>query len=288
MLTDVVDYFTTMPDSHRIAVLVLSLFSFWLLEQRENWRLTYARRYHALTNAAFVTVSGLVQLVFGILLIKDLNWVADHHWGIAYTIPGMQSPVWHFIIVFLVLDFLEYVYHVFMHRYANLWKFHAIHHADPNVDVSTVLREHPGETAIRLTFLLLFVFISGATFWALMARQFLQIISNVTAHAHLRLPEKWDKALSYVFVTPNFHHVHHHVVQPYTDSNYGDVLTIWDRFFGTFRTLNVHELRFGLDTHPEPDSGATFGYLLQRPFIDLDEEQPVIACQTAIESEANS
>lgn len=272
MLHSVINYFATLPDSHRVVLLGITLLAFWVLENRQRWNLVYPRWRHALTNAQFTVVSGVVQFLIGILLIKELDWVDQHQWGLGQLFCWGDHPFLHFVIVFLLLDFLEYVYHVFMHRYANLWRFHAVHHADPHVDVSTVLREHPGETLIRLSFLLFFVLVSGTTFWALMARQVIQIVSNVVSHAHIRLSDKLDKILSFVLVTPNVHHVHHHLEQPYTDSNYGDVLTIWDRLFGTYRSMVVQDLHFGLDTHPEPIGGETFVNLLCQPFQEVNNK----------------
>lgn len=266
LLTALTTYFSHVPDSHRVAVLTLSVTLFWWLENRQGWQMNYPRWPHALTNAAFMLTGGLVQLLLGYLLLNALNWTNLHHWGLARHLPYANQPFVHFLASFLILDLLEYVYHLFMHRYTYLWRFHAVHHADPSVDVSTVLREHPGETFIRLTFLLFWVFISGVTFWALMARQFIQIVSNVAAHAHYRLPDRLDRVLSWVFITPNAHHVHHHESQPYTDSNYGDVLSIWDRLFGTFRQMKAEAIVFGLDTMPEPVQGVTFRQLLSQPF----------------------
>ncbi|GAB3927059.1 sterol desaturase family protein [Larkinella terrae] len=272
----VTQYFAHVPDSHRIGLLIFTIALFWHLENRQDWRLDFRRWRHALTNARFTLVDGLVQVFLGLLLLKELDWIDTHNWGLVRHLPFADNSFVHFMAVFLILDLLEYCYHVVMHRYGYLWRFHAVHHADPHVDVSTVLREHPGETFIRLTFLLLWVLVTGPAFWALMARQFIQIIANVAAHANYRLPESVDRVVSYVLVTPNVHHVHHHMEQPYTDSNYGDVLSIWDRLFGTYSTLAVDKIVFGLDTHPEPTDGASFNHLLLQPFQPgvADEEFP--------------
>jgi sterol desaturase/sphingolipid hydroxylase (fatty acid hydroxylase superfamily) len=282
-------YFTHLPDSHRIGLLTLSVTLFWWLENQQGWRMTYPRWPHALTNATFTLTGGLVQLLLGYSLLKALNWTSLHQWGLTRHMPFANQPLVHFLAAFLILDLLEYLYHRLMHRYAYLWRFHAVHHADPSVDVSTVLREHPGETFIRLTFLVLWVFVSGVTFWALMARQFVQIISNVAAHAHYRLPDRLDQVLSWVLITPNAHHVHHHESQPFTDSNYGDVLSIWDRVFGTFRKMNAEAIVFGLDSMPEPAGGATFLRLLGQPFrpAPADEYPDLQVSQTIADTNAS-
>ena len=99
-----------------------------------------------------------------------------------------------------------------------------------------------------------------------LARQFIQVISNVFAHANFRLPEKIDRMIGTVLITPNLHHVHHHYQQTYTDSNYGDVLSIWDHIFGTFRRLEASKVVFGVDTCMDTRENAVFKQLLIIPF----------------------
>ena len=144
--------------------------------------------------------------------------------------------------------------------------FHIVHHSDTVVDVSTTLREHPAENFIRLTFTLLWVFLSGAMLWVLVLRQIIQVVTTLFAHMNYHLPEKTDNVIGWVFITPNLHHVHHHYQQPYTDCNYGDVLSIWDRLFGTFQKLPAKNLVFGVDTHMKNEESSNFKSLLKIPF----------------------
>ena len=153
-----------------------------------------------------------------------------------------------------------------MHKVNGLWAFHSVHHSDNVVDVSTTLREHPGENIIRLSFTLLWVLLSGAVFWTLILRQIIQVFTTLFAHINYELPNKVDSLLGLVFITPNLHHVHHHYQKPYTDSNYGDVLSIWDRMFGTFKKLNSKELVYGLDTCMDKKENNNFKSLIKIPF----------------------
>lgn len=171
-----------------------------------------------------------------------------------------------FLTTFVLLDFGEYLYHVIMHKTKRLWMFHMVHHSDRTVDVSTTFREHPGENLIRNSFTLLWIFLIGAPFWALLLRQVIQIISNIFSHVNYRIPDRVDSLISWLFVTPNLHQVHHHFQQPYTDCNYGDVLTIWDRLFGTFCQLPSSEVVFGVDTCMEEKETSTYLLLLKMPF----------------------
>ncbi|WP_435357704.1 sterol desaturase family protein [Emticicia sp. SJ17W-69] len=261
----IIQYFNHVPDSHRVAVLFFAIFFTWNFENILAFHFNYSKWKHAFTNASFMLWDAPVQLLLGFLFNLLLVWNENHPFGIINHL-GIQNPVLLFIISFLLLDFFEYVYHVIMHKFHAFWLFHLVHHSDQNLDVSTTLREHPIETSIRLSFTLLWVFLSGVSFWMLMARQFIQIISNVTAHANLRLSERNDNFLSYFLVTPNMHQVHHHYVLPYTDSNYGDVLSIWDRLFGTFRKMKYEDLVFGVDKEMDKEKLKEFSCLLSMPF----------------------
>ncbi|PLK42130.1 sterol desaturase family protein [Emticicia sp. TH156] len=261
-----INYFSTAPDWHRVLILTSSIFLFWNIENFSGFTLNYRKWKHALTNAFFALPAIPVQLLLGFILLKAIDFDKENHFGLMNWLPTINNQFYVFLITFVVLDFCEYAYHVLMHHVKTLWKFHLVHHSDSVVDVSTTLREHPGETFIRLSFLVIWVFLTGTLFWVLIFRQFIQIVSNVFAHSNFRLPGKIDKIAGWVFITPNLHHVHHHYQLPYTDSNYGDVLSIWDRLFGTFRELDAKETVFGVDTHMAVEENSDIKNLILMPF----------------------
>ena len=238
----------------------------WNIELLAGLNVNYKKWKHAVVNAGFIFSNFPLQVLVGITFAATMQWTARHHFGLFYHIPFLKNNLWLFIATFIFLDFGEYIYHVVMHKIKRLWMFHVVHHSDLHLDTSTSLREHPGENFIRNCFTLLWVFISGTVFWALVLRQIIQIASNVFAHVNYRLPEKVDKVAGILFITPNLHHVHHHYAQPYTDCNYGDVLSIWDHLFGTFKRLHPSKIIFGVDTFmDEPDKRKYF-HLLKLPF----------------------
>jgi sterol desaturase/sphingolipid hydroxylase (fatty acid hydroxylase superfamily) len=110
-------------------------------------------------------------------------------------------------------------------------------------------RHHPGESIIRFTFTTLGVLIVGSPMWMIFLYQTLSVIATQFNHANIALPKKWDTIMSYLIVSPDMHKVHHHYKLPYTDSNYGNIFSVWDRLFGTFRTLPKEEIVYGIDTH---------------------------------------
>ena len=158
-----------------------------------------------------------------------------------------------------------------MHKQKFLWRFHLIHHSDTNVDVTTGLRHHPGDSLLRGVFFLLLIALSGAPMYAVMIYQTLVVIATAFTHANIRLPLTIDRALSFVLISPNMHKVHHHWKQPYTDTNYGAVFSIWDRLFGTFSTLNIEEVRYGLDRYYPAEKDEEVITLLKKPFLPQEE-----------------
>lgn len=265
-MNNIVNYFSHVPDSHRVILLAVCLVIFGNIELLFSYKISNNKIKHILNNMLFMLPAAPIQFVIGLLVVITIKYTSTHHLGILNNLPFETNYLSSFIIGFILLDFFEYVYHVVMHKVKRLWMFHLVHHSDRELTVSTTLREHPIETGLRLLFLVVWVFISGISFWALLFRQFIQIASNVFVHANFRINEKMDKVVATLFVTPNMHQVHHHFEQPFTDKNYGDVLSIWDRFFGTYKTANASELEFGVDTYFDRKENANFVRLLKIPF----------------------
>lgn len=255
-------------NGHQVQLWIfIVLFVFiWNIENLAGVLFNYKKWKHAFSNAPFIVTSIPGQLLLGLAFIKTIEWTTQHQFGILYLLPENVSTVWVFIASFVLLDLGEYGYHVIMHKVKRLWMFHAVHHSDSVVDVSTTLREHPGENIVRLSFTLLWVFITGTAFWMLMLRQVIQAMTTLFAHMNYRLPEKLDTIISIIFITPNLHQVHHHYKQPYTDCNYGDVLSIWDRMFGTLKRMPADQLVFGVDTYMGKKETTHFISLVKIPF----------------------
>ncbi len=238
----------------------------WNIENIAGVLFNYKKWKHAFINAPFIFTNIPGQLLLGMAFAKTIEWTSLHHFGFLNYLPLKHSSFLIFITTFVFLDLGEYIYHLIMHKVKRLWMFHVVHHSDTVVDVSTTLREHPGENIIRLSFTLLWVFLSGAVFWAILLRQIIQVFTTLFAHINYRLPERLDRIIGWIFITPNLHQVHHHYKQPYTDSNFGDVLSIWDRLFGTFKRMPLEDLIFGVDTHMQKEDNGNFKTLFKIPF----------------------
>jgi sterol desaturase/sphingolipid hydroxylase (fatty acid hydroxylase superfamily) len=141
--------------------------------------------------------------------------------GIAATIVG--------------LDLLSYLWHRANHELSFLWRFHRVHHADPDYHVSTALRFHPGELLLALPVRLGAIVLLGAPPEAVVAFEAIFGIANVLEHGNFDLPRRLEQALETVLVTPALHRRHHSTERIERDSNYGTILCLWDRVARTLR-----------------------------------------------------
>lgn len=267
-MNQIVHFFTAISDNQRLLFSFICVLLFWNIETIAAFRDNARRWSHTLHNILYILPGGLIQFLMGFMFLKTIEIGQTHHWGLLFNLGITQS--WAiFIVSFLLLDFCEYVYHVLTHKIPLFWRFHLVHHCDTLVDVTTTLREHPGETVLRLFFTTLWVGLTGTPLWAYFFRQIFQITFNFWVHSNFHLPKKLDYYLGFVFNTPNLHHIHHHHKQPFTDSNYADVLIIWDRLFGTFQRIEDEKLVYGLDQYPGIEQTWRFDSSLVLPFKPL-------------------
>ena len=273
MWHDIIDHFSTLEKRpfERMAFLVGGLLIFWIIEGAiPLLPLTYKKNKlrHASVNFGFTVIHLIIHTLLAILIVLLADWCAKQSFGIVYWTRA--NVLFTVIIGVLALDFSSWLVHLIMHKVRPLWRFHLIHHSDNNVDVTTGLRHHPGDSLLRGIFFLLLIFISGAPMYAVMIYQTLIVLSTAFTHANISLPRQLDRVLSFILVSPNMHKVHHHWKQPYTDSNYGAVFSIWDRLFGTYNHLEPREIRYGLDRYYPNEKDEDFVMLLKKPFQKLD------------------
>ena len=270
MPANIIQYFQTLEQHpvQRMAFLVGGLLFFWIIEGAiPLLPMTYKRNKlrHAGVNFAFTTIHLIIHTFLAILIVKLSDWCRSNEFGLVYlSNAGIGLTI---LISFLVLDFFGgWLVHIVQHKVPLFWRFHVIHHADNNVDVTTGLRHHPVESIFRGLFFFIGILVSGAPMYAVMIFQTILVFATAFTHANISLPSWLDKSLSYILVSPNMHKVHHHWKQPYTDSNYGAVLSIWDRLFGTFKVLTPSGIRYGLDKYYPNEHDEDFGKLLKSPF----------------------
>ncbi len=261
------NYFETIPSSHRSIILVGGLTLFWLIEGAVPlFNFKYKKWRHALPNLFFTLTTIIVNFALAFLLLKSADWVVANEFGIINWIPNL--PLWLYVVLgILLMDFIgAYLPHYVEHKVKPLWMVHLVHHSDHNVDTTTANRHHPLESVIRFTFTLMGVFIIGTPIAIVMLYQSMSLVSTQFNHANIKLPKKVDDIISYVLVSPDMHKVHHHYVLPYTDSNYGNIFSIWDRLFGTFMKFDREKLVYGVDVFPDEVKNNNIAELLKQPF----------------------
>jgi sterol desaturase/sphingolipid hydroxylase (fatty acid hydroxylase superfamily) len=268
------EYFSTLEQRplERMGLLVGSMLLLWVIEGAIpllSLRYKKTKLRHAATNLTFTLFHLLIHTGLAIIIISLSDWCYHNQFGIVYwTNAGIFATI---LISFLTLDFFGgWLVHIVEHKVKFLWRFHVVHHADNNVDVTTGLRHHPVESVVRGIFFFMGIILSGAPVYAVMIFQTLLIIATQITHANISLPKWLDNMTSYIVVSPNMHKVHHHWKQPYTDSNYGGILSIWDRLLGTFMKLDPKEIRYGLDRYYPNEKDEDFATLMKKPFQKLD------------------
>ena len=278
MWRQIVNYFQNLEERpvERMAIIVCGLLILWTIEGaipllNNNYKKTKVR--HGAINFSFTVIHLVLHTGFAVLIILISDWCRHYQFGIVYWTHA--STFFTILIGFLVLDFFGgWLVHIVEHKIKWMWRFHLVHHADNNVDVTTALRHHPIESIIRGIFFMAGVLVSGAPMYAVMIFQTLLVLVAQFTHANISLPRWLDKGLSFILVSPNMHKVHHHWQQPYTDSNYGAVLSIWDRMFGTYEKLDPSQIRYGLDRYYPNEKDEDFLYLMKKPFQKLDQPAP--------------
>lgn len=250
----------------RFAVGATTLVALTILERRFPLRRQRHRANRRLVvNLAVGTVAfACVAVVYGVVVLAAVDWSADHGTGL---VRWLALPDWVAAPVTLVLlDYTLWIWHWLNHRVALLWRFHAAHHADLDMDASTALRFHPGELLLSLPFRAVQVVLIGATLWPLFVWEGLVLVLTQFHHSNLRISERADRLLSQVIITPRLHGIHHSRRPAELHANFGTLLSLWD-WLHRVRVTNVTQdsLDIGLPRQADPHALGVAESLL-RPF----------------------
>ena len=258
-------FFENMTSLQKLAWVFICLGISWLLESGLPLaRMTYKKWKHAGVNLLFLGTSLLINVAFTALTAGVFLWLDTNHFGLLNLV---EWPVWvELLLAIMALDFIaQYVAHYLLHTYKWMWKFHIVHHSDTHVDATTGTRHHPGDYLIREVFALLAVIIMGMPFAFYVVYRILSILFTYLTHANLNLPRWLDKTIGLVFISPNMHKFHHHFERPWTDSNFGNIFSLWDRLFGTLVYDDPHKIKYGLDVL-DPATDENVLYQFKIPF----------------------
>jgi sterol desaturase/sphingolipid hydroxylase (fatty acid hydroxylase superfamily) len=241
---------------------------FFTLEQVVSTQFKYSKRsQHLFNNFLFFIAFFIGNIVWVTVLVFSIERLNKNEIGLFYLV---ELPLWlKLILGVAMIDLVTYWFHRMAHRVPLVWRFHRVHHSDTSMDSSTYFRGHPFElffwfgTSNIIAAGLFGLNLMNLGLYFLVATPFF-----IIEHTNVRFPKWIDKTFGLVFTTPNLHKVHHEKDQHYTDSNYADILILWDRLFGTYKYKPAEELDIGLEEFKD-DKKQTFWYLFISPFINI-------------------
>lgn len=215
-------------------VAVLLLMTVWeLLAPRRG--LTVRKGPRWASNLGLVIVNTLCARVLIPLTAVSAAFVAQsHYWGVLHQV-GWPNSV-EVVIAVIALDFAIYLQHVMFHAVPLFWRLHMVHHADLDFDVTTGLRFHTIEILLSGVIKLAAVVVIGPAPAAVVLFEVLLNATSMFNHSNVRMPQRLDRLLRLVVVTPEMHRVHHSIIRQETNSNFGFNLPWWDRLLGTYRS----------------------------------------------------
>ncbi len=264
----------TLPRSRGEDIVFVSFFltiaGLALLETRAAMRTQGVDRRHRWpTNAAMTALNIVVMGAIPLSGLAMADLARDRGWGLLNAFA--PDPWLGIAASFLVCSLQSWALHLAMHKVPLLWRMHRVHHSDTHLDVSTTVRFHPLELALQAPVGAVMILALGAPPAAVLLYGIFDALVNAFSHANLRLPDRLDRGLGWVIVTPHLHRVHHSPDQPETDSNFGATLPHWDRLFGTFRCKTPEALaaqEIGL--HEMQDRrGSSLVWALTLPFRSI-------------------
>jgi len=224
--------------------------------------------------------------------LAAMGWavvVETHGWG---ALNLLHVNIWLAVpISVLTIDLAHYLRHLWLHRNAWLWRIHITHHSDLEYDFTTGLRFHPLDALFSLLVVMAVVVLLGAPALAVVIAELLSTTIVLVEHSNMRLPQRLDRVLRHIVVTPDMHRVHHSRAEGDTGHNLATVFSVWDRLFGTYReypTSATAGLVIGLAEFDDRKH-LRLDWMLAQPFLPaheqahetLDESSKALSCDTA-------
>lgn len=259
-----------------IAAIVLALL--WTLEAIIPF--LPDRRDRVKHSARNITIGAFNAVILAVLYAPILflltDWTANNNFGLLHL---FDFPIWvSVILAILFQDAWMYAWHRANHQISFLWRFHKVHHSDPEMDASTAVRFHTGEILISAVLRLGVIAILGLSLWQVLLYDLLIIPVILFHHSNIRFPEKFDKIFRALFASPAMHRIHHSPEKRETDSNYSTVFSFWDRLARSYRLCeNSVEVEYGLGefTGTETESFQVLALMpFQKPADSKKKQNP--------------
>ena len=240
------------------------------LHGRGRWHRAHLAPNLTLTFLTFATNLVLNTALLAVVVALEARGLGLLRW---LAVPPLAAGV----LAVAALDFSFYAAHVSWHRYLWLWRYHAVHHSDPAVDVTTTIRQHPVESLLRYAAMGAMVVVMGPSAVAFSIYRVASALNGLLEHANVRAPRRLDAFLSLITTWPHMHKIHHSRTQTETNTNYGNLFSVWDRLFGTFTpSYKGATVVYGLAGCDRPDLQTTRA-LLAQPFASAPARAMVIS-----------
>lgn len=222
------------PDSAKFAAFVAGFVVLFAIEtlfrkragQRSRWQRLGLHTGMAVANAVLIRMLTYGPLLALLVLVEQRAWGLRHVFGLSGW-PELIASI-------LVLDAFNYWWHRANHRVRLLWRFHKVHHSDTEMDVTTMLRFHPGELMISAVVKAAWILMWGPSLVAWFVFEALVSLCAQFHHANIDFPNRIDRALRAIIVSPRYHAAHHAVDRRWGDANFANFLSVWDRLFGSY------------------------------------------------------
>ena len=262
----IVDHASAIWAQHARQIIAVALLTvLWCIESLAPMFTGRRRRLsHNATNLGLAVVNGAIAAGLAWALLDVTTWAAGRRFGMLNL---FSMPAWlNGCASIVLIDVWQYWWHRFNHVTPLLWRFHAVHHADADMDASSGVRFHTVEMLYSFVARLAVLPLLGISVPQLVLYETLSLPVILFHHSNMRIPGGLDRLLRGVIVTPWMHYVHHSRWKPETNSNYSSFLSVWDRLFGSFRLRDKPaEIALGLEDYEEREWRPLFG-LLTAPF----------------------
>ena len=250
-------------------ILALAFIGLFIAEGRSQLRKRKQERSKRIIINTIGSIPAFTLLRFLFLPVMVNLAMKNQHLKLGLNHRYNAHPIVKGIVAFLIMDYTNYLWHILNHKLPFLWRFHVVHHSDPDLDLSTALRFHFGEMIGSVFYRGAFVLVSGASALQVLLYEILFEGATQFHHSNWKLPYKIEKNLNKLIVTPRMHGIHHSIIKEETDSNYSVIFSFWDRMHNTAR-LNVNQdlVITGVPSYSNHDE-LTIAYLLKMPFTKI-------------------
>ena len=214
-----------------------------VLERAKPLRpLTYSFKKHSALNVGYFLLSAPFNRLMSLFFLSSIASQPS-----LFSLPTFAGRSFFILIL---LDLILYYWHRLNHEVPFLWRFHKFHHADREMDATTALRFHLGEFFFSALFKAMIIFVLGIKVYEYVQFEIFVTTAALFHHSNIKLPSAFEKFVSLLIVTPNFHHAHHSEVKHETNSNYSTVFNVWDKLHRTYTKKATGEITIGLDNIP--------------------------------------